>query len=82
MKEMDPNAWTVKDVEDITIRLGKAQGEETTIKSAVVPSEMSSGSGFVKNTTTLTCYNCGRIDHIKKRCPYKTISKPTKKAVM
>jgi hypothetical protein len=40
---------------------------------------MSSGSGFVKNTM-LTCYNCGRTGHIKKRCPYKT-SKPTKKAV-
>jgi hypothetical protein len=85
VKEMDPNVWTVKDVGDIAIRLEKAQGEETlwmtTTKSAVVPSGMSSGSGFVKNTTTLTCYNCGRTGHIKKRCPYKTNSKPTKKAV-
>jgi hypothetical protein len=29
MKEMDPNAWTVKDVGDIAIRLEKAQGEES-----------------------------------------------------
>jgi hypothetical protein len=83
VKEMDPNAWTVKDVGDIAIRLEKAQGEETlwttTTKSVVVPSGMSSGSGFVKDTT-LTCHNCGRTGHIKKRCPYKT-SKPTKKAV-
>jgi hypothetical protein len=27
MNEMDPNAWTVKDVGDIAIRIEKAQGE-------------------------------------------------------
>jgi hypothetical protein len=44
VKEMDPNAWTVKDVGEIAIRLEKAQGEETlwttTTKTAVVPSGM------------------------------------------
>jgi hypothetical protein len=83
VKEMDPNAWTVKDVGDIASRLEKAQGEETswttTTKPTVVPFGVSSSGGFVKNTT-LTCYNSGRTGHIKKRCPYKT-SKRTKKAV-
>jgi hypothetical protein len=29
IKEMDPNEWTVKEVGDMTIRLEKAQGEES-----------------------------------------------------
>jgi hypothetical protein len=51
----------------------------TTIKPVVVPSGVSGGSGFVKNTG-VTCFGCGRPGHIQKRCPYKT-SKSTKKAV-
>jgi hypothetical protein len=82
VKEMDPNSWTVQDVGDIAIRLEKAQGEKTlwtTTKPVVVPSGVSGGSGFVKNTG-VTCFGCGRPGHIQKRCPYKT-SKSTKKAV-
>jgi hypothetical protein len=82
VKEMDPNSWTVQDVGDIAIRLEKAQGEETlwtTTKPVVVPSGVSGGSGFVKNTG-ITCFGCGRPGHIQKRCPYKT-SKAMKKAV-
>jgi hypothetical protein len=83
MKEMDPNAWTVKDVGDIAIRLEKAQGEEslwTTSKpsTSVLPSVMSSG-GSMKNPS-ITCYNCGRTGHIKSQCQYKN-NKSTKKAV-
>jgi hypothetical protein len=84
MKEMDPNAWTVKDVGDITIRLEKTQGEEslwTTSEPAstsVLPSVVSSGSSG--KSPALTCYNCGRTGHMKNRCPYKN-SKPTKKPV-
>jgi hypothetical protein len=83
MKEMDPNAWTVKDVGDIAIRLEKAQGEEslwTTSKpsTSVLPSVVSSGS--LGKSPTVTCYNCRRIGHMKNRCPYKN-SKSTKKAV-
>ena len=58
VKEMDPNSWTVQDVGDIAIRLEKAQGEETlwtTTKPVVVPSGVSGGSGFVKNTG-VTCF--------------------------
>jgi hypothetical protein len=51
----------------------------TTTKPVVVPSGVSGGSGFVKNTG-VTCFGCGRPGHIQKRCPYKT-SKSTKKAV-
>jgi hypothetical protein len=82
VKEMDLNSWTFQDVGDIAIRLKKAQGEETlwtTTKPAVVPSGVSGGSGFVKNTC-VTCFGCGRPGHIQKPCPYKTI-KSTKKAV-
>jgi hypothetical protein len=82
VKEMDPNSWTVQDVGDIAIRLGKAQGEETlwtTTKPVVVPSGVSGGSGFVKNTG-ITCFGCGRPGHIQKRCLNKT-SKSTKKAI-
>jgi hypothetical protein len=82
VKEMDPNSWTVQDVGDIAIKLEMAQGEETlwtTTKTVVVPSGVSGGSGFVKNTG-ITCSGCGRPGHIQKRCPYKT-SKSTKKAV-
>jgi hypothetical protein len=83
MKEMDPNAWTVKDVGDIAIRLEKAQGEEslwTTSKpsTSVLPSVMSSG-GSMKNPS-ITCYNCGRTGHMKSQCQYKN-NKSTKKAV-
>jgi hypothetical protein len=71
MKEMDPNAWTVKDVGDIAIRLEKAQGEEslwTTSKpsASVLPSAVSSGSS-VKNTL-ITYYHCGRLGHMKNKC--------------
>jgi hypothetical protein len=82
VKEMDPKSWTVQDVGDIAIELEKAQGEETlstTTKPVVVPSGVSDGSGFVKNTG-VTYFRCGRPGHIQKRCPYKT-SKSTKKAV-
>jgi hypothetical protein len=87
MKEMDPNAWTVKDVGDIAIRLEKAQGEEslwTTSKPTAsgVPSAMSDGSSLKKST--VTCYKCGRIGHMKNQCTYKNTyksSKPIKKAV-
>jgi hypothetical protein len=84
MKEMDLNAWTVKDVGDIAIRLEKAQGEEslwTTSKPAstsVLPSVVSSGSSG--KSPTVTCYNCGRTGHMKNWCPYKN-SKFTEKAV-
>jgi hypothetical protein len=82
VKEMDPNSWTVHDVGDIAIKLEKAQGEETlwtTTKPVVVPSGVSGGSGFVKNTG-VTRFGCGRPGHLQKRCPCKT-SKSTKKAV-
>jgi hypothetical protein len=85
MKEMDPNQWTVKDVEDIAIRLEKAQGEEslwTTSKpgaSVVLPSGVSGGSS-VKNTS-VTCYHCGRLGHMKNTCPYKNTKATKKKAV-
>jgi hypothetical protein len=64
-KEMDPNAWTVKDVGDIAIRLEKAQGEEslwTTSKpsASVLPSTVSSGSSL--KSTSVKCYKCGRLD--------------------
>jgi hypothetical protein len=84
MKEMDPNAWTVKNVGDIAIRLEKAQGGVflwTTSKPAstsVLPSVVSTGSSG--KSPAVTCYNCGRTGHMKNRCPYKN-SKPTKKAV-
>jgi hypothetical protein len=84
MKEMDSNAWTVKDVGDIAIRLEKAQGEEslwTTSKPAstrVLPSVVSNGSS--KKSPPVTYYNCGRTGHMKNWCPYKNC-KPTKKAV-
>jgi hypothetical protein len=82
VKKMDLNFWTIQDVGDIAIRLEKAQGEETlwtTTKPVVVPSGVSGGSGFGKNTD-VTCFGCGRPGHIQKRCPYKT-SKSTKKVV-
>jgi hypothetical protein len=87
MKEMDPNAWTVKDVGDIAIRLEKAQGEEslwTTSKpiASGLPSTMSDGSSLKKST--VTCYKCGRIGHMKNQCTYKNTyksSKPIEKAV-
>src|SRR6476620_4645119 len=55
MKEMDPNAWTIKAVGDIAIRLEKAQGEEslwTTSKPSASgsPSAMSDGSSLKKST--------------------------------
>jgi hypothetical protein len=83
MKEMDPNAWTVKDVGDIAIRLEKAQGEEslwTTSKpsTSVLPSVVSSGSSG--RSPAVTCYNCGRTGHMTNRCLYKN-NKSTKKAV-
>jgi hypothetical protein len=74
MKEMDPNQWTVKDVGDIAIRLENAQGEEslwTTSKpsaSVVLPSGVSGGCS-VENTS-VTCYHCGRLGHMKNKCPY------------
>jgi hypothetical protein len=83
-KEMDPNAWTVKDVGDIAIRLEKAQGEDslrTTSKPAstsVLPSVVASGSSG--KSPAVTCYNCRCTGHMKNWCPYKN-SKPTKKAV-
>jgi hypothetical protein len=60
MKEMDPNAWKVKDVGNIAIRLEKAHGEEslwTTSKpsASVLPSGVSGGSS-TKNTL-VTCLN-------------------------
>jgi hypothetical protein len=85
MKEMDPNQWTVKDVGDIAIRLEKAQGEEslwTTSKpsaSVVLPSGVSGGNS-VKNTS-VTCYHCGRLGHMKNKCPYKNSKATKKKAV-
>jgi hypothetical protein len=85
MKEMDPNQWTVKDVGDIAIRLEKAQGEEflwTTSKpsvSVVLPSGVSGGSS-TKNTS-VTCYHCGRLGHMKNKCPYKNSKAIKKKAV-
>jgi hypothetical protein len=75
MKEMGPNALTVKNVGDIANRLEKAQGEEslcTTCKPAstsVLPSVVSSGSSG--KSPAVSCYNCGRTGHIKNRCPYK-----------
>jgi hypothetical protein len=66
MKEMDPNAWTVKDVGDIAIRLEKAQGEEslwTTSKPTArgLPSTMSDGSSLKKST--ITCYEWSDRTH-------------------
>jgi hypothetical protein len=84
MKEMDPNAWTVKDVGDIAIRLEKAQGEEslwTTSKpsASVLPSTVSSGSSL--KSTSVKCYKCGRLGHMKNERPQGRNSKPNKKAV-
>jgi hypothetical protein len=61
VKEMDLNSWTVQNVGDIAIRLEKAQGEETlgtTTKPVVVPSGVSGGSGFVKNTEEVILIDC------------------------
>jgi hypothetical protein len=85
MKEMDLNQWRVKDVGDIAIRLEKAQGEEflwTISKpsaSVVLPSGVSGGSS-TKNTS-VTCYHCGRLGHMKIKCPYKNSKATKKKAV-
>jgi hypothetical protein len=75
IKEMDRNEWTAKDVGDIAIRLEKAQGEESLWTSSKPtasggPSAMSNGSS-AKNST-VTCYKCGRIGHMKSQCTYKS----------
>jgi hypothetical protein len=85
MKKMDPNQWTVKDVGDIAIPLEKAQGEEslwTTSKpsaSVVVPSGVSGGRS-TKNTS-VTCYHCGRLRHLKNKCPYTNSTTTKRKAI-
>jgi hypothetical protein len=85
MKKMDPNQWTVKDVGDIAIRLEKAQGEESLwmtskpIASVVLPFGVSGGSS-AKNTS-VTFYHCGRLGHMKNKCPYKNGKATKKKAV-